>query len=121
MTYEYLLPALFLILSNMIKAGLTTTKNAFDSCYDFLSGLPVDLTFVATSVILLSSGGLNNASLTSALICFIVGTGQSAFLYKGQIKFLDDKKILFSFLAFLMNMITTIIVYYVIFSYEVKL
>ncbi|MDC4874563.1 hypothetical protein NQ913_09050, partial [Acinetobacter baumannii] len=86
MTYEYLLPVLFVILSNMIKSGVTTTKNVFDSCYDFLSGLPVDLTFVATSVILLSSGGLNNASLTSALICFIVGTAECAFLYTGQIK-----------------------------------
>lgn len=121
MTYEYILPAIFLILSNLMKAGFTTNKNVFDTGYDFLSGLPVDLTFVATSVILLSSGGLNNASLMSALICLLVGGVQSAFVYKGQIKLLDDKKTFFSFLAFLLNITITGIVYYVICFYEVKL
>jgi len=121
MTYEYILPALFLILSNLIKVSATSTKNPFDTFYDFLSGLPVDLTFVATSVIFLSSGGLNTASLTSAFICFIVGALQCAFIYKTQILFYDAKKILCSYLFLLLNVITTLIVYYTIFFYEVRL
>lgn len=121
MTYEYLLPALFLILSNLIKGSSTSTKHPFDTFYDFLSGLPVDLTFVATSVILLSSGGLNSSSLTSALLCFIVGALQCSLFYKAQIIFYDNKKIVRSYLFFLINMVTTIIVYYVICFYEVKL
>lgn len=121
MTYEYILPALFLILSNLIKSSSTTTKSPFDTGYDFLSGLPVDLTFVATSVILLTSNSLNGASLTSALICLIVGGLQCSFLYKTQIKFYDDKKILFSYCFLLINMTTTFIVYYTISSYEVRL
>ncbi|PJI30889.1 hypothetical protein [Acinetobacter pseudolwoffii] len=54
MSYEYIIPALFLIFSNLLKTGFITKKGIWATFYDFISGLPADLTFVTVSLVLIS-------------------------------------------------------------------
>ena len=111
MSYEYIIPALFLILSNLLKTGFITKKGVWETFYDFISGLPADLTFVAVSLVLISPEVVKKGHIFSAIVFLILAGVQLGFVYKGQLSLLDNKKIGQSFWVFLLNMLITILVF----------
>lgn len=111
MNYEYIISALFLIFSNLLKTGFITKKGVWGTFYDFVSGLPADLTFVAVSLVLISPVVVSKVHIFAAIAFLILASLQLCLVYKGQLKLLDNNKLGQSVAVLVCNVILTIFVF----------
>lgn len=110
----FLLSALLLLISTTLRIFITNRKGTANAIQEIVIGLPVDLTFVAFSIVIVSSN-LNTDFITyhSLLIALVVllGVIQLGAIYKPGKEYIEDEEFLKAWLLWALNAIITFLLF----------